>query len=254
MRQFTTTMTTCLLWLALCCGDTSGQEISLSATKKVVVEKEVAVEKGQILTAADFPLRARAPQGGILYQWQYPTGVVANKKSSVLEIVSAPKGINIISVTYAVVDFDNKTVKEMYVESTIQVGDGPDPGPTPDPDPPKPDPTPPAPIPVAGFRVLIIEESADRAKLPPSQLSVIFSEELAKYLNAKTVSEGKYAGWGVFDKDIDTSKLPKTFQDALARPRTSLPWLIVSNGKSGYEGPLPTTITETMAILKKYGE
>ena len=45
----------------------------------------------------------------------------------------------------------------------------------------------------------------------------------------------------------------KAWQDAMKRPHPTLPYLIVSNGKSGYEGPLPTSVDEAMTILKKYG-
>lgn len=166
----------------------------------------------------------------------------------------------------------------------------PDPGPTPVPPTPVP-PTPnPAPIPVDGFRTLIIYESAELGKMPATQNSILYTKEVRDYLNSKTVkgADGKTGEWRIWDKDVDTSNESKLWQDAMKRARTltvkdvavdkyevwsptglvatfqrreeavalatkTVPWLIVSTGKDGWEGPLPLTVTETLAILKKYG-
>lgn len=120
--------------------------------------------------------------------------------------------------------------------------------PTP-PTPPTP-PAPPAPIPLAGLRVIIVEESADRMKLPKDQREIMFSQELYDYLDKHCVSK---RAWGIWDKDDDVSAYGKEFVEAMKRPRTSLPWLIVSDGKTGFEGPLPATLAETLTLLKKYG-
>jgi hypothetical protein len=39
---------------------------------------------------------------------------------------------------------------------------------------------------------------------------------------------------------------------ALKRPMESLPWIIISNGKTGYEGPLPKTTDELIELVDKY--
>jgi len=39
------------------------------------------------------------------------------------------------------------------------------------------------------------------------------------------------------------------FQKWLARPRDSLPWLMVSNGTSGTEGELPLTIADAKKVI-----
>lgn len=142
----------------------------------------------------------------------------------------------------------------------VPVPPGPDPGPSP-PDPgPKPDPTPPAPapIPTAGLRVLIVEETANRGQLPPGQADVMFARgpgSLWEFMRAKGAKDA--AGnpeLRVFDKDRNLSADPPHWQEAMKRPRTSLPWLLVSNGKAGYEGPLPRTTEEVLAIVRKYSE
>lgn len=135
-----------------------------------------------------------------------------------------------------------------------------DPGPRPPPIPPIP-PTPPvpppspAPIPEVGFRVLIVYESSELGKMPSAQQSIIFSTTVRSYLNSKCAigTDGKTKEWKFWDKDSNTVNETKLWQTAFARPRTSIPWIIISNGTSGFEGPLPANIDETMTLLKKYG-
>lgn len=169
-------------------------------------------------------------------------------------------------------------------------GPGPGPDPVP-PDPVPPDPAPnPAPIPAEGFRTLIVYESKDLTSYPASQSNILYTKEIRDYLNSKTVkgADTKTGEWRIWDKDVDATNETKLWQDALKRPRTltikdvavdkyevwspsglvatfprreeavalsskTLPWIVISTGKTGYEGPLPKTVAETLALLKKYG-
>lgn len=160
--------------------------------------------------------------------------------------------------------------------TTVVIGPpapNPDPGPGPGPNPPEPNPNP-APIPAPGFRVLIVFEAAELSSYPPAQLAVIYSGRLRDYLDAKCVKEaGGKPGWNIWDKDVVIKDESQIWKDAMARPRVppkiippkdlnpnikveepkALPWIIVSNGKTGYEGPLPANVDKTLELVKKYG-
>ena len=114
------------------------------------------------------------------------------------------------------------------------------------------DPPSPAPIPVAGFRVLIIEERGDRGKLTAGQRAAILGKGVRDYLNEKCIKEGMQAAYWILDKDDDVSGLAEHWQSAWKRQRKSLPWLIVSNGSEGYEGPLPDKVEDTLTIFARY--
>lgn len=133
----------------------------------------------------------------------------------------------------------------------VVVGEAP---PTP-PVPPDPTPPSPAPIPVAGFRVLIVYETAELSKLPPEQLVALNSQEVRQYLQAHCVlgPDGKTREWRLWDKDVNTSGESPLWQAAMQRPRQSVPWIILSDGKTGFEGPLPSDTAALLALLKKYG-
>lgn len=122
----------------------------------------------------------------------------------------------------------------------------------PDPVPPTPVPPSPAPIPVAGFRVLIVEETAERGKLTAGQRAAIFGKATRDFLDAKCIKESNQAGYWILDKDVNVSGLADHWRVVFSRERKSHPWLIVSNGKTGWEGPLPDKIEDTMALLVKY--
>lgn len=140
------------------------------------------------------------------------------------------------------------------VWARIIAGKGPMPPPPPPP-PPGPDPKPsPAPIPVIGNRCLIVYETADLAKMPAAQMQIIYSKLVRDYLNSKCVlgADGKTKEWRMWDQNVSVGAESKLWQDAMARSRTSVPWLIVSTGNSGVEMPLPANVDETMKILKQH--
>lgn len=143
-------------------------------------------------------------------------------------------------------------------EAAVEIVIGPRPGPTPDPEPdPKPDPTPEPPkdLPIAGdgFRVLITYESADMATYPEAQKQVMYSQEVRSYLSSKCVAVAGTPEWRVLDKDSDMTNTSKIWQDAMKRPKPSIPWIQITNGKEGFEGPLPKSTAEALTLLRKYG-
>jgi hypothetical protein len=148
---------------------------------------------------------------------------------------------------------DGATILES-ARATVVIGGVP-PGPDPDPGPdPKPNP---APIPAAGLHVLIVYESAEVGKLPAAQEAILYAQSIRDYLNAKCPvgPDNKTKEWRIWDKDVATAGESKLWQEALKRPRASVPWIIVSNPAKGggFEGPLPANVADTLTLLKKYG-
>ncbi len=159
-----------------------------------------------------------------------------------------------------------KTIAEA-ARVTVTIGEPPPPVPPvppgPDPKPPIPPvppvpPLPPAPIPDKGLRVLIVYETADLSKYDKGQQQIIYAKSVRDYLNSKCPvgADGKTKEWRMWDFDIAADGESKLWQDAFKRKpaRDKLPWLIVSDGKSGYEGPLPATVADMLALLRKYGD
>lgn len=137
--------------------------------------------------------------------------------------------------------------------SKVFGGEGPRPPPVdPDvkPEPPKPNV---APIPGDGLRVLIVYESM--TNLPPAQAAAIYGQEMRDYLNAKCPKgpDGRTPEYRIYDKDTPVDNESATWKGAMSRKRDSIPWLIVSNGKTGFEGPLPANLADTMKIIKQHG-
>lgn len=110
-----------------------------------------------------------------------------------------------------------------------------------------------APIKAPGFRILIVEESNERNKLPASQVAIFTSAAVTEYANQKCVKVSGVPEFRVFDQHTPLTSESETWKEAMAVARTSLPWLICSDGRRGFSGPLPKTVDETLEILKRYG-
>jgi hypothetical protein len=142
---------------------------------------------------------------------------------------------------------------------TVTVGDppptppGPAPGPTPGPTPPGPPPGP-APIPGDGLRVLVVTETSDLAKLPSAQVTVLTAADVWAYLRSHCAKDANgQPAFRFWDKGVSPDLAPEPWKTAMKRDRKSLPWVVISTGKDGYEGPLPATVADTLALLRKYG-
>lgn len=184
----------------------------------------------------------------------FPVELLKDTKTAVV-IGKVPGEYRLFAYT-ALADVPSETVSVRVVITGVAPPPIPPtpPGPTP-PAPPTPGP---APIAGDGLRVLIVYETQEIGKLTPGQFSAIFGDPLRTMMNAKcaTGPVGATKEWRIYDKDISTNGETKTWQDAMARPRKSVPWLIVSNPQKGggFEGPLPERVEDTIALLNKFGE
>ena len=227
--------------------------IATSASAEVVIKGDVKVSRDKLvrLTGDGIP-----PKAGIVWKVSPSKGIdkATCTTKNKLEFV-APPGTYTVSLLAISIDKTGE-VSIDDTEVTVTIGDvppvPPDPGPGPGPNPPVP--PGPAPIPVDGLRVLIVYESADLAKLSISQQAIVYGKTMRDLLNDKCVvgPDGKTREWRFWDKDVDVSAESKLWQDAMKRDRKTLPWLIISNGKAGFEGPLPGTTGEMTTLLAKY--
>ena len=104
-----------------------------------------------------------------------------------------------------------------------------------------------APFPANKLSVLIVEETEDRDDLPTSQVSAIESAIWREYV----LSKGGEAR--VLEPEAKLSNEEPWVAPALAVKREKLPWLVISDGKRGYSGPLPENLDGLTAKLKEIG-
>lgn len=127
--------------------------------------------------------------------------------------------------------------------------------PVPDVPTPEPSPSPEPEIVVApNLRILVVEDKRQRDNLPESQKQITKSTEIRRYILAKCQKERwGYPAFRLFDHEDDPKRDHDYWRKMFSRPRTSLPWVVISNDKSTLSGPLPLTVEETLRILKQFG-
>jgi hypothetical protein len=220
-------------------------KIGGAGVKDVEIDRQIIV-KVKVKQADKLPITIEAEDGAAAYLWTIPEGVTfeADVFDNVAKITAAPPGWLDVSVRYrmALVK-DGKIVYDVRkAKASVLIG----------PDVPKP-PDPKPPIPGGAFRVMIVYETS--AALPSGQQAIITGKAIRDYLAAKTVPtpDGGKRGWYIADKDADFSQESKTWRDMLARPRTQIPWIIITTATASYEGPLPPDVASTLQLLTKFG-
>jgi hypothetical protein len=240
MKRATLALTFCLMLAAA----------PLPAQKKAV---PLDVQGDTYLVVKTVPFKVVAPAGAADYSWTMPAGVEGTEEDNVLTVTKAPAGQFVIKVKTTVIDFDAKKFKKDAGSVTVTFGGvaPPTPGPTPTPTPTPGD----APITGVGFRVMIIYESEKRKELTKDQDTILTSVPFRSFLSSVCADDqqtGTKKAWWIIDKDADVSGLAKNWQDAMKRPRKGTPWILVSDGVTGFEGPLPADVDATTALIKKY--
>jgi hypothetical protein len=220
------------------------------------VDKIVIIKEDRLLVKS-MPFTVHAPPGAGLYFWQFPSTVQALDRGDKLEVLGAPKGPLAISVKLISADLDKdgrfKGFITKFGSVAFDVGEVVPPKPPTPPDPPKPDPDPQPkpPITEPGFRVIVIYETM---ALTPAVNNILKSKAIWDYLDAKCAKDNGTPARRFYDKDVPPG--PDSFkweQEAFGRPRQSIPWIVISNGVTGFEGPLPASEAATLDLLKKYG-
>lgn len=226
--------------------------------KKIVQVDKVVVIKEDRTVVTSFPFTITAKPGAAIYTWSLPSNVTALDKGDRLEVTNAPKGDLTFGLKVVTVDWDARKFTTDFGQITFSVGDvGPQPpGPLPPgPQPPGPTPPGPAPIPATGLRVLFVFETKDLTKYSPQQKSILYGDTVRSYLQKKCAMgpDGSTVEARYFDQNQNVAHESKIWQDAMKRPRGQIPWILISTGSEGFEGPLPATVEETMTLLRRYG-
>lgn len=142
---------------------------------------------------------------------------------------------------------DKKEVDLATTTFTVHVGPAIPPEPVPpDPVPPDPTPVPPTPIPTEGPKLLVVYEVDDLDDYPKGIVDILTSGAVRQRLKDLKVD------YRFYDDDTNMANAPKVWQDAMKLPRAKLPWVIISDGKTGESKELPATVDEFQALIDKY--
>lgn len=102
---------------------------------------------------------------------------------------------------------------------------------------------------------MVVYDSTKLSTMPKDQQTVLFSTELRNWMNENCVKDANGAAeWRIYPQVTNVTESDVVWQEAMKRPRTTVPWILISNGKTGFEGPLPGTLKDTADLLKKYKE
>ena len=177
----------------------------------------------------------------------------------------APSDLEIIASRYASFSLYEDGLHQLtahggdiYSKVWFQIHSGLDPpgptppGPTPDPQPPEPSP----------LYVVIIRDSSTLSKVPQAQQLAIRSLKVKDYCATHCLKgkDGQTPEFRIYEPDTDVSlqsagiqKAFKTAVDDRAKSGDSGPWLAVSNGTTGYSGPVPEDEAKLLEKLQAYG-
>ena len=158
---------------------------------------------------------------------------VTAEKTGTTELILVPVGV--------------MDAKDIVRQVLVVSGQGPQPPPVPDPD----DPIVPDPVTPAKLQIVIIEDPSE--SIPPAQVAIRDGQALRDYATTHCTITNGTPDIRKLSIRQDVSAEPEWIKKAFAEPRSKLPFLVVSNGKAGAAVPLPMTLEETMAILKRYG-
>lgn len=236
---------------------------AVAATADVQI---IGPTKPAVYTVARYTLAGVSPKAGVA--WRYDKTKLSGGGHGNTRWLTAPPGKYVIEVEVTTYDKATEQVTVEQADLTVEFVAGPDPvppGPTPPgpvppvpPVPPGPTPTP-SPVPDPGLHVMVVW---DVSKPLTKDLDTILHTQSAggvrDYLTTKCPVVGGKADWAMWHDGMTAEQVKdypsQPMKTLYARKRASLPWILISkDGSQFYEGPLPPTQAEVLALLRKYG-
>jgi hypothetical protein len=161
----------------------------------------------------------------------------------------APPGVYRVKLIAIGLTKDGKTTKETAAPHTVKIVGTPDPKPPDPPGPIPPDPPKPPPGPITKAWVVVVEENTQASAIR----GLYFADPALKDYIVKKGWKFRSTDKNVKDASGNTPADLKPYVD-IAKDKT-LPWLFVidQSGKLPYEGALPSSPAEMLALLKKIG-
>lgn len=102
-----------------------------------------------------------------------------------------------------------------------------------------------------GLHVLVVYESAN-ASSEKYVTDIIGSPLIRNYVRSKSESNG-VANIRFWDQHVKVEQCHPVFCNLFKRERSQVPWVVIRNDASVYEGPLPVNVTLFLELLKRYG-
>lgn len=220
-------------------------------------EIEVSVEGPTTVQSGGFALVGHGPEGAVL-RWRVetpegaasPLELVNSGGDPVLVFLATSPGRYGVVLTGQVpsdgLDPFGEASHPVMV-GTLPPGPTPvPPGPTPPtpPEPPTPDVKPP--FPAEGLSVLMVYDALTQNDIPAGQRAILFGQSVRDLLDS--VADD----YRIFPESTDVTEAEETWKAAMAVPRESEPWIVISNGKTGISTPLPANPEALADLLDQY--
>lgn len=101
-----------------------------------------------------------------------------------------------------------------------------------------------------GLRVLVVYETEDENR---ALASITAQRKVRDWLNQNCVKNGQQPEYRFFDQHAQfPSGMDSLFARWMQRPRDSLPWIVIANGKKSFEGPFPHSADALISLLEQY--
>lgn len=103
-----------------------------------------------------------------------------------------------------------------------------------------------------GLKVLVVYES-EEASSQRWLTNIIGSPIITNYVRKRSSDASGNPNIRFLDQHTKYEVCDTVWCPLLARKRKEVPWLIIANDKSMYEGPVPSDVQSFLNLLKKYG-
>lgn len=228
--------------------------LTAASAQEIIVPQEVMIGSKIV---AEIP---NAPRGNIL--WDYPDTLESEEIGAKVYFwgIAGTYKINAVIIPLKLITVEGKSFDVVdgpvkRVNATFKIIGSVPPAPVP---PPEPSPTT-VPFETPGLTVIIFREAGEGGSLPVGQRNIFVSSKILKWCTENCVKIAGQPAFRIWDDDYTPERfgnvdpiLKSAYFKILPQAQNNLPWIVISDGKKGYSGPLPKDIDTTLTLLQGF--